>query len=81
MPMARASGRGKIPMILMNGQAAAYSSRCRIREAERTRLENHFQTNVSRNQKYLVIPSAFFWREEPAFLSRRQKARSSLPSE
>ena len=29
--MARASGRGKIPMILMNGQAAAYSSRCRIR--------------------------------------------------
>src|SRR5271166_6147183 len=30
MPMARASGRGKIPRILMNGQAAAYSSRCRI---------------------------------------------------
>src|SRR5208282_126817 len=30
MPAARAKGRGKLPRILMNGQAAAYSSRCRI---------------------------------------------------
>src|SRR5216684_4752644 len=30
MPKARASGRGKMPRIFMNGQAAAYSSRCRI---------------------------------------------------
>src|SRR5579863_4662 len=30
MPTARATGRGRIPRILMNGQAAAYSSRCRI---------------------------------------------------
>src|SRR5580698_1029064 len=34
MPAALANGRGNIPKILMNGQAAAYSSRCRIREAE-----------------------------------------------
>src|SRR5579863_6904466 len=30
MATARARGRGRIPRILMNGQAAAYSSRCRI---------------------------------------------------
>src|ERR1700729_1973377 len=30
MPKARASERGKRPRIFMNGQAAAYSSRCRI---------------------------------------------------
>ena len=35
MPTARAKGRGNAPRIFMNGQAAAYSSRCRIREAER----------------------------------------------
>jgi hypothetical protein len=44
MPNARAAGRGKMPRILMNGQAAAYSSRCRIREKrDGTTLEIYLQ--------------------------------------
>src|SRR5258707_5861463 len=41
MPAARASGRGKIPRILMNGQAAAYSSRCRITKRDGTTVKNY----------------------------------------
>jgi hypothetical protein len=44
MPIVRASGRGKIPMTLMNGQAAAYSSRCRIRKRDGTTVKNYLQT-------------------------------------
>jgi hypothetical protein len=44
MPNARAAGRGKMPRILMNGQAAAYSSRCRIQEKrDGTTLEIYLQ--------------------------------------
>jgi hypothetical protein len=61
--MARASGRGKIPRILMNGHAAAYSSRCRIREAERYHRQNLF---VKQNDA-----------AEKALSSATQKALSS----
>jgi len=51
MPTARAKGRGNAPRIFMNGQAAAYSSRCRIREAERY----HPQKLVSNRERSLLF--------------------------
>jgi hypothetical protein len=52
MPLA--SGRGRIPRIFMNGQAAAYSSRCRIQEAEPYHCRPRF-ANQEESEIYPVI--------------------------
>ena len=54
--MARAKGRGNAPRILMNGQAAAYSSRCRIGKRDGTTVKNYLQTKWT-GTHCVVIPS------------------------